>query len=67
MEQCVRDWIDSLTLDPGTIASYRGQAEKWIYPKLGARKLKDLTATEVERFFCDLGKVLGKTVTDDDQ
>jgi integrase len=60
VEQCVRDWIDSLTFDPDTVASYRGQAEKWIYPKLGARKLKDLTATEVERFFDDLGKVLGK-------
>ena len=60
VEQCVRDWLDSLKLDPGTMASYRGQAEKWIYPKLGARKLKELKATEVERFLNDVGKVLGK-------
>lgn len=60
VEQCVRDWIDSLTFDVDTIASYRGQAQKWIYPRLGARKLRDLKATEVERFLNDLGKVLGK-------
>jgi hypothetical protein len=58
--QCVQDWLDSLKLDPGTIASYRGQAQKWIYPKLGARKLKDLKAAEVELFLNDLGKLLGK-------
>jgi integrase len=60
VEQCVQDWIDSLKLDPGTIASYRGQAQKWIYPKLGARELKELKAAEVERFLNDLGKVLSK-------
>jgi site-specific recombinase XerD len=60
VKQCVQDWIESLKLDPGTIASYRGQAQKWIYPKLGARKLKDLKAAEVERFLNDLGKLLGK-------
>jgi hypothetical protein len=37
-----------------------GQAEKWIYPKLGATKLKDFKATDADRFFKDLGKVLGK-------
>jgi hypothetical protein len=60
VEQCVRDWLDSLTLDPGTIASYRGQAEKWIYPKIGAAKLKDFNATSAERFFNDLGQALSK-------
>jgi integrase len=60
VEQCVRDWLDSLALDPGTVASYRGQAEKWIYPKIGAAKLKDFNATSAERFFNDLGKVLSK-------
>jgi integrase len=58
--QCVADWLDSLTLDPVTVAEYRGQAEKWIYPKLGATKLKDFKATDADRFFKDLGKVLGK-------
>ena len=60
VESCVRDWIDALTLDPDTVAAYRGQAEKWIYPKLGAIKLKDLRTLDVERFFTDLGHVLSK-------
>jgi hypothetical protein len=60
VEQCVRDWLDSLNLDPYTIASYRGQAEKWIYPKIGRARLKTFTAKEADRFFTDLGDVLGK-------
>ena len=60
VRQCVADWLDSLTLDPVTVAEYQGQAEKWIYPKLGATKLKDFKATDADRFFKDLGKVLGK-------
>jgi integrase len=60
VKQCVADWLDSLTLDPVTVAEYRRQAEKWIYPKLGATKLKDFKATDADRFFKDLGKALGK-------
>jgi integrase len=60
VEQCVRDWLDSLTLDPGTVASYRGQAEKWIYPKIGKAKLKDFKATDAEKFFADIGTALSK-------
>ena len=60
VEQCVRDWLDTLTLDPGTIASYRGQAEKWIYPKIGAIKLKDLKVPDADRFFTEAGHALGK-------
>jgi len=60
VEQCVRDWIDALNLDPGTVASYRGQAEKWIYPKIGATKLKNLKAPDADRFFTELGQVLSK-------
>ncbi|HEY1919988.1 MAG TPA: site-specific integrase [Streptosporangiaceae bacterium] len=58
--QCVRDWLDALTLDPGTIASYRGQAEKWIYPKIGKAKLKDFKATDADKFFTDIGTALSK-------
>jgi hypothetical protein len=36
------------------------RAEKWIYPKLGVKKLKDFKATDADRFLKDLGKVLGK-------
>jgi hypothetical protein len=60
VEQCVRDWLEAVTFDPGTVASYRGQAEKWIYPKLGAIKLKDLKVTDADQFFTDLGQVLSK-------
>jgi integrase len=60
VKQCVHDWLASLTLDPGTIASYQGQAEKWIYPKIGRVKLKNLTATDAERFFADLGDDLSQ-------
>ena len=56
VKQCVADWLDDLTLDPDTVAIYRGQAEKWIYPKIGASKLKDFKATDCDRFFKDLGK-----------
>jgi hypothetical protein len=41
VKQCVADWLDDLTLDPDTIATYRGQAEKWINPKIGAAKPGD--------------------------
>jgi hypothetical protein len=40
------DWLDSLELDPHTMATYRGQAEKWIYPKIGATKLAEFKATD---------------------
>jgi integrase len=61
VKQCVVDWLDSLELDPHTMATYRGQAEKWIYPKVGARKLADFKATDADRFFRDVAKVLGKS------
>lgn len=61
VEQCVRDWLDSLTLDPVTVANYRGQAEKWIYPMIGRAKLRDFTATQAERFFAEISESLGKS------
>jgi len=39
---------------------WRGQAKKWIYPKIGATKLKEFNATDADRFFKELGKVLSK-------
>ena len=59
--QCVADWLDSLELDPGTVATYRGQARKWIYPKVGAMKLKDFKVTDADRFFKDIAGALGKS------
>jgi hypothetical protein len=61
VKQCVMDWLDSLELDPHTMATYRGQAEKWIYPKIGAKKLGDFKATDADRFFRDVANVLGKS------
>ena len=55
------DWLDSLELDPHTMATYRGQAEKWIYPKIGATKLADFKATDADRFLRDVAKVLSKS------
>ncbi len=60
VRQCVADWLDSLERDPHTMATYRGQAEKWIYPKIGRTKLKDFKATDADRFFRDVAKVLSK-------
>src|SRR6266446_3403028 len=60
VKECVSDWLDGLTYDPHTMATYRGQAEKWIYPRIGGAKLKDFKVDDVERFFRDLGQVLSK-------
>jgi integrase len=60
VKECVGDWLDELALDPDTVAEYRGQAEKWIYAKIGAIKLKDFTVADAERFFRQIAKHLGK-------
>jgi len=60
VEECVREWLDDLVLDPDTIAEYRGQAEKWIYRKIGTIKLKDLTVADAERFFRQIAQHLSK-------
>jgi integrase len=60
IEQCVKDWLDSIERDPHTMETIIGQAKNWIYPKIGATKLKDFTATDAERFFEELAKTLGK-------
>jgi integrase len=60
VKQCVADWLDSLELDPHTMATYRGQAEKWIYPRIGRKKLKDFTAIDADRFLREASKVLSK-------
>ena len=60
IEQCVKDWLNSIERDPHTMETITGQAKNWIYPKIGATKLKDFTATDAERFFDELAKSLGK-------
>ena len=48
VEMCVKDWLDSIERDPHTMETIVGQAQNWIYPKIGARRLKDFTATEAD-------------------
>jgi integrase len=60
VEQCVKDWLDSIERDDHTLATWHSQANKWIYPKIGTTKLKDFTAAEAEKFFDELAGSLGK-------
>ena len=60
VEHCVKDWLDSIERDDHTLATWRSQAKKWIYPKIGATKLKDFNATDADKFFRDLAGSLGK-------
>ena len=60
IEQCVKDWLDSIERDEHTLATWRSQAKKWIYPKVGSTKLRDFTAADAEKFFEDLAGSLGK-------
>jgi len=60
VELCVKDWLDSIERDPHTMATITGQAKNWIYPKIGKAKLKDFTATDADKFYKELGGVLGK-------
>ena len=56
------DWLDSLELDPPTMATSRSQAERRIYPEDRApKKLSDFKATDADRFLRDLAKVLSKS------
>jgi integrase len=60
IRECVSEWLDELIFDPHTMATYRGQAEKWIYPAIGGEKLKDFKVADAERFFRELATVLSK-------
>jgi integrase len=42
------------------MATITGQAKNWICPRIGKTKLKDFTATDADKFFKELGGVLGK-------
>ena len=60
IELCVKDWLESIERDPHTMETIVGQAKNWIYPKIGATKLRDFTATDADNFFRELGQVLSK-------
>ena len=60
IEQCVKDWFESIERDEHTMVTITGQARKWIYPRLGATKLKDLSATDADKFFQQIAPFLSK-------
>jgi integrase len=60
VELCVKDWLESIERDPHTMETLTGQAKNWIYPKIGAMKLRDFTATDADNFFKELGQKLSK-------
>lgn len=47
----MKDWLDSIERDPHTMDTITGQAKNWIYPRIGATRLKDFSATAADRFF----------------
>jgi integrase len=53
VDQAVAVWLASLDLDPSTVANYRFMA-KHITRGLGDRRLRDLTAKEVQAFLEEL-------------
>jgi hypothetical protein len=60
IEQCVSDWFESIERDPHTMATITGQARKWIYPRIGAVKLRDFSATDADKFFHQIAPSLSK-------
>ena len=67
IEQCVKDWLDSIERDPHTMETIAGQAKNWIYPKIGTTKLKDFTATDADKFFKELAEVARQAIARHDQ
>ena len=60
IEQCVQDWFASIERDPHTMETMMGQARNWIYPRIGAKKLRNFSATDADRFFRQIAPFLSK-------
>ena len=60
IELCVKDWLDSIERDPHTMETLRGQAQKWIYPRIGKAKLAEFFALDAEKFFREIAQYLSK-------
>jgi integrase len=58
--ECVADWFESIERDPHTMATFTGQARKWIYPRIGSVKLRNFGAPDAERFFRQIAPHLSK-------
>jgi len=62
LERCITEWLDAQDgiLDADTIAQYRGQVEKWVFPRIGARPLAELEVDELEKLFKAISQHLSK-------
>ncbi|MGH3251834.1 MAG: tyrosine-type recombinase/integrase, partial [Trebonia sp.] len=60
IEDCVKDWLASLERDPHTMETITGQAQKWIYPRIGAKKLRRFKVDDADKFFRDIGPHPGR-------
>ena len=65
--QAVNDWLafGLINRDPATLKKNMWLCEKHILPRLGARKLKDLRATEVETWLSQLAPTLSTRTLQD--
>jgi len=48
------EWLDSLNLKPKTIQGYRYNVERYIVPRIGGTRLRDLRAARLSKFYKDL-------------
>ena len=60
VEDCVKDWLASLERDPHTLETIIGQARKWIYPRIGAKKLRRFKVDDADKFFREIAPFLSK-------
>ena len=60
IEDCVKDWLASLERDPHTMETITGQAQKWIYPRIGAKKLRRFKVDDADKFFREIAPFLSK-------
>jgi integrase len=60
IEDCVKDWLASLERDPHTMETVTGQAQKWIYPRIGAKKLRRFKVDDADKFFREIAPFLSK-------
>lgn len=62
VRRCIDDWLDDQDgrLDAETVTQYRGQAEKWIYPRIGERPLAELEAEELDKLLKEVAQHLAK-------
>jgi integrase len=60
VEDCVKDWLASLERDPHTMETITGQAQKWIYPRIGAKKLRRFKVDDADKFFREIAPFLSK-------